>query len=193
MARDDRDAPADGRSRRWAAELDALRPVLLASGLTEERKWGKPCFTHAGRNIAIAQEMKDFLALMFFKGALIDDTTGALEEQGENTRSARRICFRSVDDVTRLAAAIRVFVAQAIAVEDAGLAVAPAAELVLCAEMQERLDADPALAAAFAALTPGRRREYHLYVSGAKQSATRRSRVESCVDRILVGKGLRDR
>jgi uncharacterized protein YdeI (YjbR/CyaY-like superfamily) len=181
------------RSTRWPEEVRRLRGVLLGTGLTEELKWGKPCYAHQGGNIAIVQEMKDFLALMFFKGALLDDPDGVLEDQGPNSRSARRVQFTSVDDVERLAPAVTALVARAVAVEDAGLTVAPPDEVELADEMARRLDGDAALRAAFEALTPGRRREYHLYVSAAKKPATRDARVDSCVPRILAGKGLRDR
>jgi uncharacterized protein YdeI (YjbR/CyaY-like superfamily) len=181
------------RSVIWPAEIARLRPVLLGCGLTEELKWGKPCYGRDGHNIAIVQEMKAFLALMFFKGALLDDPTGVLESQGPNSRSARRVCFRSTDDVERLAPTVEALVRAAVAVEAAGLTVEPAPALELVDELQARLDADPALADAFAALTPGRRREYNLYVAGAKRSQTRVDRVDACSPRILAGKGLRDR
>jgi uncharacterized protein YdeI (YjbR/CyaY-like superfamily) len=181
------------RSDKWPDEIATLRPVLLASGLTEEIKWGKPCYTHEGRNIAIVQEMKDFMAVMFFKGALLSDPAGVLESQGPNSRSAMRICLRSTDDVHRLAATIRAYVAKAIEVEDAGLGVAPPPELVYVEELQQRIDSDPAFGEAFQALTPGRQREYHLHISEAKQAATRLSRVDKCAPKILAGKGFRDR
>jgi uncharacterized protein YdeI (YjbR/CyaY-like superfamily) len=181
------------RSERWRHEIEALRPVLTGCGLVEEIKWAKPCYTHDGSNIVIVQEMKDFLALMFFKGALLADALGLLEDQGPNSRSARRIRITSVDDVVRLADAIGEYVREAVAVERSGRKVEPAPELELVDELRTRLDADPALRAAFDALTPGRQREYNLHVSGAKQSSTRSSRVEKNVQRILDGRGLRDR
>lgn len=181
------------RSDRWPDVLVALRPVLLGAGLAESIKWGKPCYSAGGRNIAIVQEMKDFLALMFFKGALLTDPAGLLTEQGPNSRLARRVTFTAAGQVDVHAATVAAFVDEAIALEAAGAAVPPAPPLVLAVELAARLDADPTLAAAFDALTPGRRREYDLYVSGAKQPATRAARVERCVERILAGKGLRDR
>ncbi len=181
------------RSRQWAREMALLRPILVGCGLTEELKWAKPCYTHRGANIVIIQPMKETLALMFFKGALVHDPAGVLEAQGPSSRSARRIRFTSVDDVTRLEGTVKELVERAIAVEDAGQALGPAPTLVLVDELQARLDADPVLRAAFEALTPGRRREYNLYVAGAKQAATRAARVEACVARILEGKGRRDR
>lgn len=179
------------RSERWPRELAELRGVLLGAGLAEELKWGKPCYAHDGANIAIAQEMKDFLALMFFKGALLADPAGVLREQGPNSRSARRIEFTSVEDVRRLSGTVRDYVGEAVAVEEQGLAV-PEEELVLVDELQRRLDGDPRLRTAFEALTPGRRREYHLHISGAKRAETRENRVEQAVPLILAGKGLRD-
>ncbi len=181
------------RSERWPEEVAGLRPVLMSCGLTEEIKWGKPCYSHHGRNIVIIQEMKEFLALMFFKGALLSDPEALLEEQGPNSRSARRIRFASVDDVNRLTEIVRAYVDEAIAVEDAGLQVEPAPALLLVEELRSRIDRDPAFKSAFEGLTPGRQREYNLYVSAAKHSKTRAARVEKCAARILSGKGLRGR
>lgn len=181
------------RSDAWPEEMAALRAILLGCGLSEAIKWGKPCFSHEGDNIVIMQEMKAFLALMFFKGALLEDPDGVLVDQGPNSRSARRIEFTSVDDVTRLADTVAAYVAEAIDVEEAGLEVGPAPEPDLVEELQRRLDADPDLRAAFEGLTPGRRREYNLHFSDAKQSSTRERRVEKYVPKILAGKGFRDR
>ncbi len=181
------------QARKWPEEIVALRPILLGAGLTEEIKWGKPCYTHGGRNIVIVQEMNDFLALMFFKGALLEDPEGVLEDQGPNSRSARRICFTSVDEVTRLADTVRTYLEEAIDVEESGLQVAEVPELVLVEELQSRLSRDVAFRAAFESLTPGRQREYNLYFSDAKQAATRQARVEKYGEKILKGKGLRDR
>lgn len=181
------------QSEQWPDEIAALRPILRACGLDEDLKWRKPCYSHDGSNIVIVQEMKHFLALMFFKGALLSDPEGVLESQGENSRSARRMCFRSVDDVARYADTVATYVSEAIAVEDAQLHVGPAPELVLVDELQERLSGDADLRLAFDALTPGRQREYNLYFAGAKQSSTRSSRVDKCAPKILAGNGLRDR
>ena len=114
------------RTRKWPDEISELRSILLSCGLTEEIKWGKPCYSHEGRNIVILQEMNDFLALMFFKGALLNDADGVLEQQGPNSRSARRIRFTSTDEVVRLIDTVKAYVDQAIEVEDAGLEVGPA-------------------------------------------------------------------
>jgi len=181
------------RSTQWPDEISALRPILHDCGLVEALKWNKPCYSDEGRNILILQEMKQFLAVMFFKGALLSDPAGVLESQGPNSRSARRICITSVDDISRLSDTLIAYVGEAIAVEDAGLDVGPAPELVLVDELRSRLDGDHALSAAFRSLTPGRQREYNLYFSDAKQAATRASRVDKYVPKILAGKGFRDR
>ena len=181
------------RSERWPSEIVAVRPILLGAGLTEDVKWGKPCYSHDGKNIVILQEMNEFLALMFFKGALLEDSAGVLEEQGPNSRSARRIRFTSVEDVARLADTVKAYIDEAIDVEEAGLEVGPAPELVFVGELQNRLDHDPAFRAAFESLTPGRQREYNLYFSDAKQANTRKARIEKYAQKILGGKGFRDR
>ena len=177
----------------WPDEVAALRPILLGSGLTESIKWRKPTYSHDGKNIVIVQEMKDFLALMFFKGALLEDSAGVLKDQGPNSRSARRMEFTSVDDVRRRADTIASYLAEAIDVEEAGLKVTPNPELVLVDELRERLDADSRLKSAFEALTPGRQREYNLHFGGAKQSTTRTARIDRYAAKILAGKGMRDR
>ena len=182
-----------GRSDKWPDEMTELRSILLSSGLSEELKWGKPCYSHGGKNIVIIQEMKEFLALMFFKGALLTDDADVLEEQGPNTRSALRIRFTSLDDVNRMADTVRSYIAEAIDIEEAGLAVGPAPSITFVEELQDRIETDPAFKAAFDALTPGRQREYNLHFSSAKQAKTRQARVEKYADKILAGKGFRDR
>lgn len=178
---------------RWPDEIRGLRPLLLAAGLDEQVKWGKPCYSHDGANIAIVQEFADHLALMFFKGILLDDPAGVLEEVGPNSHAARRIMFASVGDVERLGDAVTACLQQAIAVEEAGTEVPPRPEEELAPELAERLAQDPELATAFEELTAGRQREYDLHVSGAKQSSTRERRVDKIAPRIREGKGLRDR
>lgn len=184
---------AGGRAEPWREETARLRDILVACGMTEERKWGKPCFTHDGRNIAIIQGMKSFLALMFFKGALLTDPEGVLEVQGPNSRSARRVRFTSIADVDAKASAVRSLVNEALAVEKAGLAVAKAPAPDLPQELLDRMEQDPALKAAFTALTPGRQRGYCLDIARAKRPATRAARIDKHRPRILDGKGLHDR
>jgi uncharacterized protein YdeI (YjbR/CyaY-like superfamily) len=180
-------------SERWPAEIRALRPLLLAAGLDEEIKWGKPCYSLHDANIAIIQEFSDDLALMFFKGILLDDPAGVLEEVGPNSHAARRMTFTSVEDVETHADVVAAYVEEAIAVEDAGTEVPPRPQDELAPELAERLAEDPELAASFDELTPGRQREYNLHVSDAKQSSTRERRVDRIAPRILEGRGLRDR
>jgi len=181
------------RAKAWRGEIEKLRSILLASGLDEELKWGKPCFLFEGANVAIIQPFKEHCALMFFKGALLEDTHGLLRSQGENTQSALRLEFRSEAEVKK--AVVQSYAKQAIAVEKSGLTVDFKAkrELALPEELTRILRKDRKLAKAFDALTPGRRRGYVLHFAGAKQPATRTARIEKCVPGILAGKGMNDR
>jgi uncharacterized protein YdeI (YjbR/CyaY-like superfamily) len=178
---------------RWRDAAVPLRAILRSCGLDEAVKWGKPCYSHRGANVAIVQPFKGFLALLFVKGVLLDAPHGVLQEQGENTHAARRVCFTGPAEVRALEGTLRELVRQAITVEKEGTPLPERDDLVLVAELQERLDADAALSAAFAALTPGRQRAYHLDISSAAKSSTRSSRVDKHAPRILAGKGLRDR
>ncbi|MGE0627222.1 MAG: YdeI family protein [Hyphomicrobiaceae bacterium] len=180
------------RSTKWPEEMRALRDVLLSCDLDEALKWGKPCYAHGGCNIVIMQEMKAFLALMFFKGALLDDPQHVLVEQGPNSRSARRMQFTSVDEINRRAKFVRAYVREALRIEAEGLRLGPRPELELAKELKQHLAEDPRLKAAFEGLTPGRQREYNLFVSAAKQARTRETRVDRCAGKILQGKGLRE-
>ena len=180
-------------SDQWPDEIAALRPLLLASGLDESIKWGKPCYARGDANIVLVQEFSDHLALMFFKGILLEDRAGVLEEQGPNTHAAKRMTFSSVDDVQRSADVVTAYVSEAIAVEEAGTPLPPRPQEEIADELGERLAGDPDLSAAFDDLTPGRQREYNLHVSGAEHASTRKRRVDKIVPRILDGKGLRDR
>lgn len=178
------------RQKKWKPEIEAVRAVLLDCKLSEALKWGKPCYGFEDDNICILQPMKEHLALMFFKGALMKDPKGVLESQGPNSRSALRMCFTQVQDVKK--SVLKAYVREAIRVEQAGLTVEKPKQLVLVDELLRALAADKKLAAAFEKLTPGRRREYNLYLSGAKQSKTRVARIEKVRPQILAGKGLRD-
>jgi len=177
----------------WREEADALRAILRRCGLQETWKWGKPCYTFEGGNICIIQRMKDFLALMFFKGALLKDPDGVLEVQGPNSRAGYRMRFTSVRDVKKLAKSVRHCVSEAIEVEKAGLEVAPAPDREQPEELQLRFTEDAAFKAAFERLTPGRQRGYLLHFSDARHSQTRSARIERHRTRILAGKGLNDR
>jgi uncharacterized protein YdeI (YjbR/CyaY-like superfamily) len=179
----------------WRAEFEALRPVLLRGGLDEEFKWRKPCYMHGSSNVVIFQPFKELCALLFFKGALLRDPDGALKEQGENTRSALRLEFRSVTDVTAATSTIAALVKDAIRVEQAGLSVpkrAPTDDGAYPEELDMLLYADPALRDAWERLTPGRRRGWVLHFNCAKQSNTRIARIERATPRILEGFGMHD-
>lgn len=177
----------------WQAEVQALRSILRVSGLTEELKWRKPCYTLDGANVAIIQPFKKFCALMFFKGALLDDGHGLLRSQGKNTQSALRLEFRSEEEIDPEIVAD--YVRQAIVVEEAGLEVEFKArrELELPEELRSALNADSRLAEAFRSLTPGRQRSHVLHIGGAKQAKTRAARVEKCAVKILAGKDFNER
>jgi uncharacterized protein YdeI (YjbR/CyaY-like superfamily) len=185
----------DGYLKRskWQEELEKLRRISLACGLTEELKWGKPCYTFQNSNVVILQGFKEFCALLFAKGALLKDPKNLLEKPGESTQAARRIPFTSVREIVEIEPVLKAYIKEAMAAEEAGLEVEfkknpePIPE-----ELQNKLDENPALKAAFRALTPGRQRGYILYFSAAKQSKTRESRIEKWMPQILNGKGLND-
>jgi uncharacterized protein YdeI (YjbR/CyaY-like superfamily) len=180
--------------KKWQTEMEQLRAIILDCPLTEELKWGKPCYSFQESNIVILQGFKDFCALLFCKGALLKDANGILKKPGENTQAARRIPFTHVQEIVEMKPILKAYLNEAIEVQKAGLEVnyKKITELVFPEEFQNKLDEDPSLKTAFEALTPGRQRAYHLYFSAAKQSKTRESRVEKCRQRILKGKGLND-
>jgi uncharacterized protein YdeI (YjbR/CyaY-like superfamily) len=180
------------RAKRWRGEILKIRSILLECGLDEDLKWGKPCFQFEEKNIAIIQPFKDHCSLMFFKGALLEDTHGLLRSQGENTQSALRLEFTSEAQIKKTV--LKSYVKQAIEVEKAGRKVDFKAkrQLELPDELTEILQRDSRLAKAFDALTPGRQRGYVLYFMGAKQSQTRTARIEKCRPKILAGLGFHD-
>jgi uncharacterized protein YdeI (YjbR/CyaY-like superfamily) len=180
----------------WRDEIAELRRIVLECGLTEEVKWGAPCFTADGGNVVIIGVLNDYCCLSFFKGVLLTDPEGILQAPGENSRSGRLIPFTAVDQILAQEATLKAYVDEAAGLERAGATVDFAKDredLPVPAELQARLDDDPAFRAAFEALTPGRRRGWILHFSGAKQSATRASRIEKAAPRILAGKGMHDR
>jgi uncharacterized protein YdeI (YjbR/CyaY-like superfamily) len=178
----------------WQAELAALRALVLASGLTEECKWGVPCYTFENGNVVLIHSFKEYCALLFFKGALLKDVKGILIQQTENVQAARQLRFTDVREITKLKTTIKAYLQEAIAVEKAGLKVTKkeTAEFAMPEEFQAKLDESPVLKTAFEALTPGRQRAYLLHFAGAKQSKTREARVEKYIPQILNGKGLMD-
>jgi len=179
------------KAKKWQEEMTKLRRISLDCGLTEELKWGKPCYTFQKSNIVIIQGFKEFCALLFCKGALLKDRHGILKKFG--WQAARRIPFSNVGEIVEMEPILKVYIHEAIEAEKAGLKVnykknpEPIPE-----ELQNKLDEIPALKTAFDALTPGRQRGYILYFSAAKQSKTRESRVEKWMQQILNGKGLND-
>ena len=182
------------RATQWREEAEKLRAISLSCGLTEEFKWGKPCYSFQGSNLLIIQGFKEYCALMFCKGALLSDGKGLLIQQTEHVQAARQIRFTDVREIVKLEPVLKAYIHEAIEAEKAGLKVEfksnpePIPE-----ELQRKLDGSPKLKTAFAALTPGRQRGYVLYFSGAKQSTTREARVDKCIPQILKGKGLDDK
>ena len=182
------------KASRWKEEYAALRMIVLDCGLTEELKWGQPCYTSEKRNIVLIHGFKEYCALLFFKGALLKDTDGLLIQQTENVQAARQIRFTNVREIIKLEPVLKEYIKQAIEVEKAGLKVAmkKTAEFKIPDEFKTRLIQTPALRLAFDALTPGRQRAYLFYFSQPKQSKTREARIDKCIPRILIGKGLNE-
>ena len=182
------------KNKEWQQELEKLRTIVLDCGLTEEVKWGCPCYTFQESNIVLMHVFKEYCALLFFKGALLKDPNGILVQQTENVQSARQIRFTDAREIVEMASTLKAYICEAIEVERAGLKVElkKTAQFSVPEEFQNKLDANPELETAFYALTPGRQRAYLLYFAGAKQSKTRESRVVKCMQQILDGKGLDD-
>jgi uncharacterized protein YdeI (YjbR/CyaY-like superfamily) len=182
------------KAKKWREEFEKLRMVCLDCGLTEELKWGKPCYTYQDSNIVLIHGFKEYCALLFMKGALLKDAKAILIQQTENVQAARQIRFTNVRQIVQTEPILKAYIKEAIQAEKAGLEVKykDTSEFVIPEEFQIRLDESPSLKTAFEALTPGRKRGYILYFSGAKQSKTREARIEKCVRRILNGKGLND-
>lgn len=182
------------KEQKWQGEISKLRMIALDCGLTEELKWGCPCYTFQGNNIVLIHVFKEYCAYLFFKGALLNDTHGILIQQTENVQSARQIRFTNVREIVEMETILKAYIFEAIEVEKAGLKVAlkQTADFAIPAEFQYKLDHIPALRTAFEALTPGRQRGYLFYFSQPKQSKTREARVEKYILKILDGKGLDD-
>jgi len=182
------------KTKKWQEELEKLRMIILDCQLTEELKWGVPCYTFQKSNIVLIHGFKEYCALLFIKGALLNDANGILFKIGKNTQAGRQIRFTNVREIVEMEPILKAYIYEAIEVEKAGLKVnfKKNTELIFPEEFQKKLDEIPALKAAFDALTPGRQRAYNLYFSAPKQSKTRESRVEKCMQQILNGKGLND-
>lgn len=183
------------RAEIWRDETKKLRQIVLGCGLTEELKWGKPCYAFEGSNVVIIQGFSKYIALLFFKGVLMKDPKGILEKTGVNTRVGRQIRFTNSQEIEKLKPDLKKYVVRAIEIEKAGLKVAPKrkTKLALVDELQSKFAKYPALKSAFNALTPGRQREYNFYFSTAKQSKTKESRIDKSTRLILKGEGLTDR
>lgn len=181
------------KAEKWRAESKHLRTILLGFPLGEELKWGEPCYTFQGKNVVLIGGFKDYCALLFFKGALIADPHGILVAPGK-TQAGRQIRFESLREIVLKESIVKTYIATAIEVERAGLKVKLKrhSDYHIPQELQKKLDQMPALKAAFEALTPGRQRGYMFHIAKPKQVRTRESRVESCMQRILDGKGLND-
>jgi uncharacterized protein YdeI (YjbR/CyaY-like superfamily) len=178
----------------WQEEFEKLRKIVLDCGLTEELKWGCPCYTFEKRNIVLMHGFKEYCALLFFKGALLQDAKGILIRQTENVQAARQIRFTNVREIIKLKTTLKAYIKEAIEVEKAGVKVnlKKTAEFKMPEEFRIKLKDNAALKKAFGALTPGRQRGYLLYFSTPKQARTREARVEKYVRQILNGKGLND-
>jgi uncharacterized protein YdeI (YjbR/CyaY-like superfamily) len=190
----ERFATADCSTKKWHAGLARLREVCLEMGLSEEVKWGHPCYVHGGRNIAIIGAFREGYRLAFFNAALMKDPEGVLEREGPKTKHAGTLRFTDNSQVGAMARTVRAYLGEAIGYADAGTkAPREAHELDLPEEMVEAMDADPELAEAFQALTPGRQRSYEILLKGAKKSETRVARIAKFRAKIIEGKGATER
>ena len=181
-------------AKKWQPEMEQLRLLLLDCGLTEEFKWRAPCYSFQGNNVVLIGSFKEYCALSFFKGTLLQDTDGILCKPGENSQAVRFFKFTNLEEIIEQQSIIKAYIYEAIEIEKAGLKVnfKNNTELELVDELQNALDKNPDLKIAFLALTPGRQRAYNLYFSAPKQSKTRETRIEKYTQRILDGKGIND-
>lgn len=182
------------KAEKWKDEYELLRKICLDCGLTEELKWGCPCYTDQKKNIVLIHGFKEYCALLFHKGVLLKDPKGILIQQTENVQAARQLRFTELQEIVEMESVIKSYIIEAIEVEEAGVEVEfkKTDEFEFSEEFQQKLNENPALKSAFDALTPGRKRGYLLHFSGAKQSKTRMRRVEKYIPKILDGKGLQD-
>ncbi len=182
------------KSTKWQEAFLALREIILDCGLVEELKWGLPCYAHSGKNIVIIQDFKEYCAIMFFKGVLLNDTKKILVELTKNVQSARQIRFTSIKEVLKNKSNIKAYIQEAIAneVEGKKVELKKLSDYPIPDELKKVLKEMPKLKKAFQALTPGRQKGYIFYFSSAKQSKTREERIEKCIDGIFQGKGLND-
>lgn len=179
---------------KWQAEFEKLRTIILDCHLTEELKWGKPCYLFENRNIILIHGFKEYCAILFFKGSLLKDPHNILVQQTENVQAARQVRFTNIQEIVDIEPILKVYISEAIEIEKSGLEVnfKKNTEFKIPEEFQKKLDEIPALKTAFESLTPGRQRAYILYFSAPKQIKTRELRVEKYIQQILYGKGLND-
>jgi len=182
------------KAKKWQKEIEELRKIALDCHLTEELKWGVPCYTFEKSNIVLIHSFKDYCAFLFFKGALLKDPKGILIQQTENVQAARQIRFTEAKDILKKSKVLKAYIYEAVEIEEAGLKVPmkKTKEFEMPEEFKLQLSTLPALKKAFYALTPGRQRGYLLYFSSAKQSKTREARIEKYKEYILNGKGIDD-
>jgi len=182
------------KAEKWQEEIEQMRLIALDCGLTEELKWGSPCYTYRESNIVLIHVFKEYCAFLFFKGALLSDTHKILIQQSENVQAARQVRFTNVEQIAEQRAILRAYIYEAVEVEKAGLKVnlKKTEDFTVAQEFQHKLDTIAALKTAFEALTPGRQKAYLLHFSQPKQSSTREARVEKWMPQILNGKGLND-
>ena len=182
------------KAEKWQEEFEKLRMIILDCQLTEELKWGVPCYTFQKSNVVLMHGFKEYCALLFVKGALLNDAEGILITQTENTQAGRQIRFTGIREIVEMEPILKAYIYEAIEVEKAGLKVnfKKSTEFKIPEEFQNKLNEIPALKTAFDGLTPGRQRAYYLYFSAPKQSKTRESRIEKCIPQILNGQGLDD-
>jgi len=182
------------KEKKWQEEIEKLRAIILECGLTEELKWGVPCYTFQNSNVVLIHVFKEYCAILFIKGALLNDTKGILIQQTENVQAGRQVRFTNLQEIIHLIPILKTYIHEAVEVEKAGLKVPfkKTAEYKIPEEFLNKLTEIPALKKAFEALTPGRQRAYIFYFSQPKQSKTRQARVEKYIPQILKGKGLDD-
>jgi uncharacterized protein YdeI (YjbR/CyaY-like superfamily) len=182
------------KATKWQKEIEKLRMIVLDCDLIEELKWGCPCYSYQKKNIVLIHVFKDYCAVLFFKGALLKDAKGILVQQTKNVQAARQVRFTSLQEIVKMERVLKSYIYEAVEVEESGLKVPlkKTKEFSMPEEFQHKLNKNPVLKKAFNELTPGRQRGYLLYFSAPKQSKTRESRVEKCMQQILNGKGLND-
>ena len=182
------------KATKWQKEFEQLRTIILDCDLVEELKWGQPCYTFQKKNIVLIHGFKEYCALLFFKGALLTDPKKILVQQTENVQATRQIRFTNVQEIKKLEKILKVYIYEAVEVEEAGLKVElkKTSDFEIADEFKKKLNKNAALKKAFSELTPGRQRGYLLYFSQPKQSKTRESRIEKSIPQILDGRGLND-